>query len=120
MLIGGKILFALFALLMILPSAITLKANHVYYDDEFVYVRKWRKEKRFKISSIKSINEGYFWGLDPLFELEIEVTKNDIVKLDFFPRYGEQLVYFFNKHYSGCLLDLKQKIMYSKSFKNVE
>ncbi len=108
--IGTKDLLGLFMLVALLPSIVFLRLNKITYDENFVYVTKWWTEQKYEIKKIKSINEADMTSMDPFFELEIIEQKGELKKVDFMPRFLENLTYFLKKEYSGQLLELRTKI----------
>ncbi len=104
-----------FMIVMVLPILLTTKIKQVSYDDRNIYVYNWRTTRTYELRDIKAINEGNIVSLDPFFEIEIRDQDGTIIKVDFMPKVLEQLNFTFTKKYSGHLLDIKTKIIDSKS-----
>jgi len=113
--IGTKDPLGLVMLLMLLPSIVFLRLNKITFDENFVYVTKWMTEEKYEIEKIKSINEADMTSLDPFFELEIMEQRGEVKKVDFTPKFFENMTYLLKREYSGQLLELKRRIRALKS-----
>ena len=113
--IGTKDPLGLVMLLMLLPSIVFLRLNKITFDENFVYVTKWMTEEKYEIEKIKSINEADMTSLDPFFELEIMEQRGEVKKVDFMPKFFENMTYLLKREYSGQLLELKRRIRALKS-----
>ena len=72
-------------------------------------------EEKYEIEKIKSINEADMTSLDPFFELEIMEQRGEVKKVDFTPKFFENMTYLLKREYSGQLLELKRRIRALKS-----
>lgn len=105
-LLDSRVIENLALLIAVAPVLYLLKLRKIAFDNVNIYVSNWGKETVYSIHNLKALNEAEISRFDPFWQLEIRVSKNEIVKIEFLARINEQIKHQLTGELSGRLLEL--------------
>jgi hypothetical protein len=108
--IGTHNFWGLALLILTIPFIGLTNIYQIRYDQNNIYIRKWRECETIELLKVKSINAGDPLSWDPFFQLEIVDHIGEIRKVNFMPDMIESFHYLFTKRFIGQLLDFKIQI----------
>ena len=84
------------------------KLRTISFDDSYLYVINFQREVKFDLRRIRAVNVPTI-RIDPFFEVEIETADLQIKRIEFMPRFMEQIDFWVHGSLSGTALFLQRK-----------